>query len=217
MKTDTQLKNDVTAELKWDNSVNANQIGVEVKDGIVTLSGHVDHYSEKWAAERAVQKVLGVKALAIELDVKLPGSSNRDDSDIALTAKNVLEWTTNWPKDQVKVMVEKGWITLSGQLDYDYQRQLALSSVRNLMGVKGVSNKITLKPFISTSTVKSVIDAALKRRALTDAQEIVVTVDGGKVNLSGVVHSWSEREMVCDSVWNTPGVTEVSDNITVAY
>lgn len=217
MKTDTQLKHDVTAELKWDSSVNENDIGVEVKDGIVTLSGHVGKYSEKWAAECAAQKVPGVKALAIEIDVKLSGSNNRNDTDIARTAKSVLEWTTNWPKDQVKVMVEKGWITLSGQLDYEYERQLALSNVRHLMGVKGVSNQITLKPFLSTNSVKSVIDAALKRRALTDSQEIVVTVDGDKVNLSGVVHSWSEREMVSDSVRNTPGVSEVSDNITVAY
>lgn len=217
MKTDTQLKHDVTAELNWDSSVNENEIGVEVKDGIVTLSGHVGKYSEKWAAERAAQKVPGVKALAIEIDVKLSGSDNRNDADIARTAKSVLEWTTNWPKDQVKVMVEKGWITLSGQLDYEYERQLAHSNVRHLMGVTGVSNQITLKPFLSTNSVKSVIEAALKRRALTDSQEIVVTVDGDKVNLSGVVHSWSEREMVSDSVRNTPGVSEVSDNITVTY
>ncbi|WP_379034251.1 BON domain-containing protein [Methylophilus flavus] len=217
MKTDTQLKHDVAAELKWDSSVNENEIGVEVKDGIVTLSGHVGKYSEKWAAERAAQKVQGVKALAIDLDVKLLGANNRNDTDIARTAKNVLDWTTDWPKDQVKVMVEDGWITLTGQLDYEYQRQRAFSNVHYLMGVTGVSNQITLKPFLSKSSVQSVIEAALKRRALTDSQEVVVTVDGDKVNLSGVVHSWSERDMVSDSVRNTPGVSEVSDNITVAY
>ena len=217
MKTDTQLQKDVTEELQWDNSVNANEIGVEVKDGVLTLSGHVDKYSEKWAAERAAQKVTGVKALAIEVDVQLSGTSSRNDTDIARTAKNVLEWTTNWPKDQVKVMVEKGWVTLTGQLDYEYERKLAFSGVRNLLGVTGVSNQITLKPFVSTNSVKSVIEATLKRRALTDSQEIVVTVDGGKVNLSGVVHSWSEREMVSDSVRNTHGVHEVNNHITVAY
>lgn len=217
MKTDTQLQSDVLAELKWDPSFNAAEIGVEVSNGVVTLSGHVDKYAEKWAAERAAQKVTGVKALAIELDVTLPGASNRSDADIARTAENVLEWTTNWPKDHVKVMVEKGWVTLSGELDYEYQRQLASSSVRHLMGVTGVSNQLTIKSILTSSTVKSDIEAALKRRALTDAQEIMITVNGGEVTLTGVVHSWSERDMVSDSVWNTPGVTDVNDNISVAY
>ena len=217
MKTDTQLQSDVMAELKWDPSFNAAEIGVEVKNGVVTLSGHVDKYAEKWAAEKAAQKVTGVKALAIELDVNLPGSSSRSDADIARTAENVLEWTTNWPKDHVKVLVEKGWVTLSGMVDYEYQRQLVSSSVRHLMGVTGVSNQVTIKSKLTSSTVKSDIEAALKRRALTDAQEIMVTVNGGKVTLTGVVHSWSERDMVSDSVWNTPGVTDVNDNISVAY
>lgn len=217
MKTDTQLQSDVMAELKWDPSINATSIGVEVRDGVVTLSGHVDKYTEKWAAERAAQKVTGVKALAVEIDVNLPGSSNRSDTDIARTAENVLQWTTNWPKDHVKVMVENGWITISGELDYEYQRQIATSAVRHLMGVTGVSNQITIKSKLTSSSVKADIEAALKRRALTDAQEIMVTVDGGKVTLTGVVHSWSERDMVSDSVWNTPGVTDVSDNISVAY
>lgn len=217
MKTDTQLQNDVMAELKWNTSINATKIGVEVDKGVVTLSGHVDNYGQKWSAERAAQKVCGVKALAVEIDVVLPGSDNRSDTEIARTAENVLEWTTNWPKNQVKVMVEDGWITLTGELDYEYQRKMATTAVRHLMGVNGVSNQITIKPFLSSSTVKSDILAALKRRALTDAEEIIVTVDGGKVNLSGVVHSWSERDMVSDSVWNTPGVTNVNDNISVAY
>ena len=184
---------------------------------MVTLSGHVDKYAEKWAAEKAAQKVTGVKALAVELNVTLPGSSNRSDADIARTAENVLEWTTNWPKDHVKVMVEKGWVTITGMVDYEYQRQLASSAVRHLMGVTGVSNQVTIKSKLSSSTVKSDIEAALKRRALTDAQEIMVTVNGSKVTLTGVVHSWSERDMVSDSVWNTPGVTDVNDNISVAY
>lgn len=217
MKTDTQLKNDVTAELTWDKSLNANEIGVEVKDGIVTLTGHVDHYFEKWAAERATQKVLGVKALAVEIDVKLPGSSNRNDADIAKAVKNVLEWTSNLPRDQIKVMVEKGWITLSGQVDFEFQRKLALSCVRNLMGVTGVSNSIMLKPQLSTGGIKTIIEAALNRRAINDSKKIIVKVDGGKVDLSGVVHSWSEREMVSDSVWNTPGVSSVNNNISVIY
>ena len=217
MKTDTQLQSDVMAELKWDPSFNAAEIGVQVKNGVVTLSGHVDKYAEKWAAEKAAQKVTGVKALAVELNVTLPGSSNRSDADIARTAENVLEWTTNWPKDHIKVLVEKGWVTITGMVDYEYQRQLASSAVRHLMGVTGVSNQVTIKSKLTSSTVKSDIEAALKRRALTDAQEIMVTVNGSKVTLTGVVHSWSERDMVSDSVWNTPGVTDVNDNISVAY
>lgn len=216
MKTDTQLQSDVMAELKWDPSINANRIGVEVSGGVVTLSGHVDRFSEKWAAERAVQKVTGVRALAVELDVNLPGASNRTDTDIARTAENVLQWTTNWPKDHVKVLVEKGWVTLSGQLDHEYQRQIASSAVRHLMGVTGVSNQTTLKLNVTSSSVKADIVAALKRRALTDADEVMVTVNGGKVTLTGVVQSWSEHDMVSDSVWNTPGVTDVNDNISVA-
>ena len=147
----------------------------------------------------------------------MPGSSNRSDADIARTAENVLEWTTNWPKDHVKVMVEHGWVTLSGEVDYEYQRQLASSSVRHLMGVVGVSNQVSIKSKLTATTVKTDIEAALKRRALTDAQEIMVTVNGGKVTLTGVVHSWSERDMVSDTVWNTQGVTTVNDNISVAY
>ncbi|MBC7756019.1 MAG: BON domain-containing protein [Bdellovibrio sp.] len=217
MKTDSQLQSDVMAELKWDPSFNAAEIGVEVKNGVVTLSGHVDKYAEKWAAEKAAQKVSGVKALAVELEVTLPGPSNRSDADIARTAENVLEWTTNWPKDHVKVMVEKGWVTITGMVDYEYQRQLASSSVRHLMVVTGVSNQVTIKSKLTSNTIKSDIEAALKRRALTDAQEIMVSVNEGKVALTGVVHSWSERDMVSDSVWNTLGVTDVNDNISVAY
>jgi osmotically-inducible protein OsmY len=217
MKTDTQLQNDVMAELKWNTSINATKVGVEVDKGVVTLSGHVDNYGQKWSAERAAQKVSGVKALAVEIKVVLPGSDNRSDTEIARTAENVLEWTTNWPKNHVKVMVEDGWITLTGELDYEYQRKMATTAVHRLMGVNGVSNQISIKPFLFSSNVKSEIQAALKRRALTDAEEIIVTVNGGNVNLSGVVHSWSERDMVSDSVWNTPGVTSVIDNISVAY
>ncbi len=217
MKTDTQLQSDVMAELKWDDSINATKIGVEASSGVVTLSGHVDNYSQKWSAERAAQKVCGVKALAVEIDVVLKGSSSKSDTDIARTAENVLEWTTNWPKNHVKVMVESGWVTLSGEVDYEYQRELASSAVRHLMGVTGVSNQTTVKAGLTTAHIKDDIQAALKRRALADAQEIMVTVDGGKVTLTGVVHSWSERDMVSDSVWNTAGVTDVNDNISVAY
>lgn len=217
MKTDAQLQSDVMAELKWDASVNAARVGVEVNNGIVTLSGHVDNFGAKWSAEKAAQKVCGVKALAVEIDVELPGSSIRNDTDIAQTALNVLEWTTDWPKNPLKVMVEDGWITLTGEVNYEFQKEMAMTAVRHLMGVKGVSNQVTIKHMPIPASIKSDIEAALKRRALTDAQEIMVSVDGRQVTLTGVVQSWSERDMVSDSVWNTEGVTSVNDNISVAY
>lgn len=217
MKTDTQLQQDVIAELKWEPSVNAAQIGVEVKDGIVTLAGHVSSYAEKLGAERAAQRVSGVKALAIEMDVKLSGSSKRTDADIAGSAKDVLQWTSPLPKDSVKVMVESGRVTLSGEVDWEYQRQAAVKAVRYLKGVTGVSNQIAIKPNVSLSAVKSDIEAALKRRATADAQKISVEVRGADVTLTGPVHSWSERELARHAAWGTPGVRNVVDNITVVY
>ncbi len=217
MKTDTQVQQDVIAELKWEPSVNAAQIGVEVKDGIVTLAGHVSSYAEKWDAERAAQRVSGVKALAIEMDVKLSGSSKRTDADIAGSAESALQWMTYLPKDSVKVMVEGGWITLSGEVDWEYQRQTAAGAVRYLVGVTGVSNQIAIKPKVSLSAVKSDIEAALKRRAQADAQKISVEVRGADVTLTETVHSWSERELATHSAWGTPGVHNVVNNITVTY
>lgn len=150
MKTDSQLRQDVNAELNWEPSVNAAHIGVEVKDGIVTLAGHVDSYAEKWSAERAAQRVSGVRALTIEMDVTLPGMSKRSDADIAHTAENVLEWTSVLPKDVVKIMVEGGRITLSGEVAWDYQRQAALNAVKHLMGVVGVTDEIVIGSTVSS-------------------------------------------------------------------
>jgi osmotically-inducible protein OsmY len=217
MKTDAQLQLDVIAELKWEPSVNAAQIGVEVKDGIVTLAGHVSSYAEKYDAERAAQRVAGVKALAIEMDVTLPGSSKRNDTDIARSAENTIEWLTYLPNDSVKLKVEGGWITLSGEVHWDYQREAAFSAVRYLMGVTGVSNQIVVKPKVSLSAVKSDIEAALKRRAKSDAQSISVKVQGTDVTLSGTVHSWSERDLASNAAWGAPGVRKVVDNMTVVY
>jgi|SRR5680860_450653 len=217
MKTDTQLQQDVIAELKWEPSVNAAQIGVEVKDGIVTLAGHVSSYAEKWDAERAAQRVSGVKALAIEMDVQLPGSSKRNDADIARAAENVLHWMTSLPKDGVKVMVESGWTTLSGEVDLEYQKRAAAKGVRYLTGVTGVSNNIVIKPTVSLSAVKSDIEAAMQRRAHADAKKISVEIRGTEVTLTGAVHSWAERDLARYSAWGTPGVRNVVDNMSIAY
>ncbi|GGC63171.1 BON domain-containing protein [Undibacterium terreum] len=216
MKTDMQVQEDVIAELKWEPSVNAALIGVEVKDGIVTLAGHVDSYAEKHETVRAVQRVAGVKAVAVEIDVALPGASVRHDADIARSAENVLQWTTYLPRDCVKVVVENGWITLTGEVGLEYQKRAAGDAVRHLLGVTGAVNDIVVKPSVSAISIKADIDASLKRRAKADAQGIQVDVDGSDVTLTGVVHSWAERDMVNHSAWGTPGVRNVVDRLLVS-
>lgn len=215
MKTDSQLQADVIAELKWEPSINSTQIGVEVKNGIVTLVGHVDSYAEKWAAERAAQRVFGVRALVIELAIMLPGSSQRSDRDIAASAETALRWITFVPKDSVKIMVENGWVTLTGAVDWAYQREFATGAVRYLLGVTGLSDQITLRAKPSHSVVKSDIEAALKRNADQDASAIAVTVHGSDVTLSGTVHSWHERERATHTAWGSPGVRNVVDNMVL--
>ena len=218
MKTDSQLKADVLEELKWEPSVNATHIGVEVREGVVTLAGHVDNYAEKWHAERATQRVAGVRAMAVEMYVTLLGVSQRTDADIASAAVQVLGWMSNLPKDSVKVSVEAGWVTLSGTLEWEYQRRSATRAVRYLLGVTGVSDQIVLKSHaVNQAAVKSDILAALHRRASTDAGKIAVTVNGAEVILTGTASSWSERELVKHSAWNTSGVHSVVDKIAVTY
>jgi osmotically-inducible protein OsmY len=217
MKTDAQLRQDVIAQLDWEPAIHATQIGVEVKDGIVTLAGEVGTYSEKWYAERAAQRVSGVKALAVEMKVKLAGSARRTDSDIGQSARNVLDWTTSVDSGAVKVQVEGGWITLSGEVDWQYQKQAASDAVRALMGVTGVSDQIGIKHKPKASIVKADIDAAIKRSAVRDSDEILVEVMGTDVTLTGKVHSWSERDLATDSAWSSPGVRNVIDKMTLSF
>lgn len=217
MKTDSQLQHDVMAELKWEPAVHAAQIGVEVKDGIVTLAGEVSSYAEKWNAERAAQRVSGVKALAVDMKVKLSQLGERTDTDIAASVRNVLSWTNALPADTIQVLVEDGWITLSGTVPWQYQRNDAADNVRFLSGVVGVSNQISIKPAPSATLVKADIEAAIKRRASADAKAIGVQVDGGDITLTGAVHSWAERELVTHSAWGTPGVHKVIDKMTLAF
>ena len=215
MKTDSQLQQDVMAELKWEPAVQAQHIGVEVTDGVVTLSGHVHSYCEKWRAEQAAQRVAGVSALAVEVDVQLLGTSQRVDADIARTAENVLLWTGILPKAALKVLVENGWLTLTGTLDWDFQRKTAVNAVRHLMGVTGVSNQIVITPTVTFSAVKADIEAALVRRASLDTEAISVQVVGSEVWLSGTVHSWAERDLATHAAWGTPGVHKVVDHMTI--
>ena len=216
MKTDSQLQQDVLAELKWEPCVTASKIGVEVESGIVTLAGHVGSYSEKWHAERAAQRVSGVGALAVELKVKLTGDS-RTDADIALSVESVLLWSTSVPDDAIKVMVENGFVTLTGDVGWQYQRLAAADAIRSISGVTGVSNQIAIKPTVSMKAVKGEIEAALKRNASEDAKRITVEVHGADVTLKGKVSSWAEREAATTSAWATPGVLSVRDEMTLQY
>ncbi|WP_246362407.1 MULTISPECIES: BON domain-containing protein [Halomonadaceae] len=214
-KSDSQIQKDVLAELEYEPTVRASNIGVEVNDGIVTLAGHVDSYAEKWHAEMAAQRVSGVKGVAVEMDVNLPGNNNRTDADIARAVKNTLEWNVYIPHDPLKIMVEDGWVTLTGEVPWEYQRRLAASSIRYLTGVTGVSNQIVLKPKPTAAAVKADIEASLKRRAIQDANAIKVEVHDHDVILSGKAHSIAEKDLIHHSAWSSPGVWKVIDDIRV--
>jgi osmotically-inducible protein OsmY len=216
-KSDSQLQKDIIEELKWEPSVNETNIGVEVKDGIVTIAGHVDSYAEKLHAEKAALRVSGVRAVAVEIDVKLQSHAKRTDGDIALAVKNMLDWNVFLPKDSIKVMVENGWVTLTGIVNSDYQRMTASLSIRYLTGVTGVSNEVAIKPKVSVSTVKSDIEATLKRRALEDASSIHVEVHDHDVTLSGTAHSLAELQLVRVAARNSPGVSKVKDNMRLTF
>jgi osmotically-inducible protein OsmY len=215
MKTDSQLQGDVLDELKWWPNVDAAHIGVVAKDGVVTLSGQVSQYTERQAAEDAAKVVYGVKALANDISVELPGASKRSDQDIAGTALAAMKWDLEVPNDKIKLTVKSGWITLEGTVDWQFQKDAAARSVRYLMGVVGVSNSIKIKPNVSWTDVKSKIEDALRRNADVEARRITVSTDNGTVTLTGSVDSWSERDAAVSSAWSAPGVTSVTDYLLV--
>lgn len=214
-KSDSQLKKDVGSELEWDASVKANNIGVAVKDGVVTLSGHLDSFAEKYAAERAAQRVQGVKGLAVELDVRLGATAKRTDAELAAAAESALRWHALVPEDRVKVMVEKGWVTLSGEVDWDYQRKYATKAVRPLTGIVGVTNSVIVRPQITPADIRQRIQGALERQADREARNIEVIVSGHTATLKGKVHSWAERSAAQGAAWSAPGISSVVNELHV--
>ncbi len=217
-RTDEQIQREVLEELKWDARVRPNEIGVSVKDGIVTLTGWVDTYTKRWAAEDAAHRVRGVKAVANDVEVRLSTSDQRTDADIAAAATRALEWDALVPTNKVQVTVSKGWVTLGGEVEWAFQRDDAERVVRRLVGVRGVTNLIMVHPSVqpTPAELKKRIEDGLVRSAELDAKKITVDVDGGKVILHGTVRAWAEREEAERLAWSAPGVTSVENHILVA-
>jgi osmotically-inducible protein OsmY len=216
-KSDEQIQRDVLAELKWDAQVAPNEIGVLVKDGVVTLTGWVDAYTKKWAAEEAAHRVRGVRAVANDIEVKLPISSQRTDADIAAAALRALEWDAEVPADNIEVTVSHGWVTLTGEVDWQFQRLDAERVIRRLAGVVGVTNLIGIRPQPKPSEVKQKIEQALIRSVKTDADRINVDVVGDMVILNGTVRSLADRQEAERAAWQAPGVKSVENQITISY
>ena len=213
---DRELRQLVMDELEFEPSIDSAGIGVSAEHGVVTLSGHVPSYTQKLAAERAAWRVKGVKAIAQEIDVRLPGDARTNDDEIAQRALNVLAWSSAVPRDAVKVRVANGWVTLSGQVDWNYQRAAAESEVRKLTGLVGVINDVSLKPAAQVVDVKQKILDALKRHAELEARDIRVEIrEGGTVRLEGGVDNWDERQAVERAVWSAGGVRAIDDRLHI--
>jgi osmotically-inducible protein OsmY len=216
-KSDTELKNDVIAELKYEPSVSITDIGVLVKDGAVTLNGYATSYGEKWDAVRAAKRVAGVNGIADDIEVKLPNCQRRTDGDIAGAAARQIEWSTTIPSGSVSVTVRGGWITLEGQVEWWYQKTSAENAVRYLAGVEGVTNLITIKPKLAPEGVETAINSAFQRSAVLDAKKIQVETSGNTVTLRGKVRNYAERDEAERAAWNAPGVYSVDNQLKVAW
>lgn len=214
--SDVSLRQDVIDELEFEPSVNAAHIGVAVDDGVVTLSGHVASYAEKVAAEQAVKRVKGVRAIAEELDVRYPSDKKTADDEIAVRAVNILQWNAVVPASRIQLKVQNGWVTLMGEVDWQFERSAAETEIRKLSGVSGVINNITIKPKILIADVKKRIEDALKRSAEVEAQNIqIVPLANGEVILEGQVHDWQELEAAERAAWSAAGVRSVENRLTI--
>ena len=215
MSSDSQLKQAVLDELSWEPSVDAAHVGVTAHAGVITLSGHVTNYAHKQAAEKAAGRVKGVTAVAEEVEVVLPYEIHRTDEDIAAAAADRLFWDSIVPKDHLKVTVEKGWVTLSGDVDWHFQREAAEQDVQRLMGVCGVSNEIGITPTVTASNVRDDIEQALHRSWYYDPNSIKVSADGSRIKLTGIVTTWNARQLAGSTAWSAPGATAVTNDISV--
>jgi osmotically-inducible protein OsmY len=215
VKSDTQLRADIQAELEWDPAVASAGVGVVVDHGVVTLTGHLASYAEKLAAERAVLRVRGVKALAVEISVKLAAGFERTDADIAQAVEHALAWNVQVPRDAVKPMVEGGWVTLAGEVEWDYQRRAAESTVRNLLGITGITNLVKIKLQTCSADVERQVQDALIRVFRGEPRQVAVDVTGSQIVLRGKVRSWAELEAVYGAVWSAPGVASVVNELAV--
>lgn len=216
MKSDFELKRQVEEELAWDPAVDSTDIGVEVRDRIVTLSGHPSSYAEKLAAEKAAQRVAGVKAVVVEMSIRLPHADVRTDEEIANAVRTMMRWTVGLNEEAVKVQVEKGWVTLSGEVDRAYQSHVATRTISHMRGVTGVSNLIRIGGQAAAQDIGEQIGKALQRHAEREAKHIEVKVHEGTVTLTGKVGSAAERWAVRGAAWSAPGVHAVVDDLTVS-
>jgi len=213
---DSEIRRKVIEELDWEPSIDASAVGVAAKDGVVTLSGSIPNYWQKKEAERVAKHVAGVKAVAEDLTIKLSGTAARCDADIAQSVVSGLRFNVAVPADRIQVTVENGWVALEGEVEWQYQKSSAESAVKNLMGVKGVTNNISIKPRVSVADVKAKIESAFARRAQLDANQIRVESSDSKVVLRGSVRSWDEKELAEHAAWAAPGVSKVENDVIVS-